>query len=167
MLHVAVDELDRRLIDLLATDGRRAFTDIAVELGVSEATIRTRVSRLTSDGTLRIVALCNPLTLGHQPVRFRITVRDFTPADVARTIADIAMVGHVALIAGRNDIYLEATARDLDQLMTLLDELRQIRGIADIEPNVISRLYKDYSWRGLRNRSGDWSLGGSGERAHT
>ena len=55
---MAVDEIDRRLIELLGEDGRRTFTEMATIVGVSEGTVRARVQRLAADGTLRIVALC-------------------------------------------------------------------------------------------------------------
>lgn len=156
---MTIDELDRQLIELLSEDGRRAFTDIAVIAGVSEATVRARVQRLTSNGTLRIVALCNPLTLGHQSVRLLLTVRGLIPRNVARSLMDMPMVGHVALIAGGHDIYIEATPRDLGQLVDLLDDIRRTPGVATIDQYVLTRLYKDYSWTGLRDQSGERAIG--------
>ncbi|MBT0768033.1 Lrp/AsnC family transcriptional regulator [Kineosporia sp. J2-2] len=156
---MAVDEIDRRLVELLGEDGRRTFTEMASMIGVSEATVRARVQRLTTDGTLRIVALCNPLTLGHQSVRLLLTVRGLTPRAVARSLLDLPMIGHVELVSGSHDIYLEGTARDLGQLADLLDELRRTPGVATIDQYVLTRLYKDYSWSGLRNPVGDRAHG--------
>jgi len=158
---MSTDPIDRRLVELLAEDGRRAYTDIAVQLGVSEATVRARVHRLSSDGILRIVALCNPLTLGHQSVRLLLTVHGLPPRAVARSLASIPMIGLVELVTGAHDIYLEATPRDLGQLAELLDEIRLTRGVVDIDHYVLTRLYKDYSWTGLRDQSGERAAGGS------
>ncbi|MEV6347465.1 Lrp/AsnC family transcriptional regulator [Actinoplanes sp. NPDC051851] len=159
---MAVDEIDRRLVELLGEDGRRTFTEMATMIGVSEATVRARVHRLTADGTMRIVALCNPLTLGHQSVRLLLTVRALTPRAVAGSLLDLPSVGRVELVSGSHDIYLEATARDLSQLTDLLDELRRTPGVATIDQYVLTRLYKDYSWSGLRNPVGDRSAGSGG-----
>jgi Lrp/AsnC family transcriptional regulator, regulator for asnA, asnC and gidA len=156
---VSVDDVDRRLVELLAENGRRAFTEIAQLLGVSEATVRARVQRLTSEKLLRIVALCNPLTLGHQSVRLLLTVREHTPRNVARSLAELPAVGHVALVSGAHDLYLEVTVRDLAQLTELLDEIRRTPGVATIEQLVLTRLYKDYSWSGLRDQSGQRAAG--------
>lgn len=158
---MSVDDLDRRLVELLIEDGRRTFTDMAAIVGVSEATVRTRVSRLTHSGIVRIVALCNPLTLGHQSVRLMLTVRGLRPRQVARSLASQPMIGHVSLTSGRYDIYLEVTARDLSQLVDLLDEIRRTPGVAEIDQYVLTRLYKDYSWNGLRDQSGQRAAGGS------
>lgn len=158
---MSADDLDRRLVELLVEDGRRAYTEMAAIVGVSEATVRTRVQRLTSTGILRIVALCNPLTLGHQSVRLMLTVQGLRPRQVARSLASLPMIGHVSLTSGPADIYLEVTTRDLTQLVDVLDEIRRTPGVARIDQYVLTRLYKDYSWNGLRDYSGQRAAGGS------
>jgi Lrp/AsnC family transcriptional regulator for asnA, asnC and gidA len=158
---MAADDLDRRLVELLGEDGRRAYTDIAGIVGVSEATVRARIQRLTANGTLRIVALCNPLTLGHQSVRLLLTVHGASPRNVAKSLVSLPMIGHVALTSGAHDIYIEATPRDLGQLADLLDDIRRTPGVAKIDQFVLTRLFKDYSWNGLRDQSGERALGAS------
>lgn len=162
---MTVDSLDRRLVELLAEDGRRSNTDMAAMLNVSEATVRGRVQKLTTSGVLRIVALCNPLTLGHQSVRLLLTVRGLTPRSVARILVGMPMIGHVALTTGAHDVYLEATCRDLSQLAELLDDIRRLPGVVKIDQFVLTQLYKDYSWVGLRGQGGQKAVGGSAGRA--
>ncbi|MEN0084067.1 MAG: Lrp/AsnC family transcriptional regulator [Leifsonia sp.] len=160
-----IDDTDRRLIDLLMRDGRRPFTELGAELEVSEATVRGRVARLQESGILKIVALCNPLTLGHQSVRLMIGVGGHSPRAVAKTLSDMAMVNHVALGTGAHDVYVEATCRDLDQLVTLLDDVRRVPGVTGIDQFVLLELFKDYSWVGLRDKSGQSAGQGIGQDA--
>ena len=62
-----VSDLDKRVIEHLQADGRRPFTQIAAELGVSEAAVRARTNRLIERGILQIVGVTDPLKLGfHQ-----------------------------------------------------------------------------------------------------
>ena len=154
-----IDDTDRKLIDLLTRDGRRPFTELAQVVGVSEATVRTRVAHLQASGILRIVALCNPLTLGHQSLRLMIGVRDLAPRAVAKTLAEMAMINHVALCTGNFDIFVEATCRDLDQMVTLLDDIRCLPGVANIAEFVLLELVKDYSWVGLSSSTGQRARG--------
>ncbi|MFJ3667015.1 Lrp/AsnC family transcriptional regulator [Streptomyces sp. NPDC090106] len=149
-----IDDLDRDIMSALARDGRMPFTTLARELAVSEATVRQRVARLQESGTLRIVALCNPLTLGHQSVRLMIRVRDLTPRAVAKSLADMPMINHVALVAGSQDIFLEGTCRDQAQLVQLLDEIRMLPGVSRVQVLLLLELFKDYSWNGLNNAVG-------------
>jgi Lrp/AsnC family transcriptional regulator for asnA, asnC and gidA len=144
-----IDDLDRRIVQTLTRDGRTPYTALARELGLSEAAVRQRVIRLQESGVLRIVALCNPLTLGHQSVRLMIRVRDLTPRAVAKSLADMAMINHVALCAGSQDIFLEGTCRDQAQLVKLLDDIRMLPGVSRVQVLLLLELFKDYSWDGL------------------
>lgn len=149
-----IDDLDRRLIELLARDGRRPFASMAEELGISQTTVRARVAKLQDDDVVMIVALCNALLLGHQVVRLLLRIRNLTPRSVADGLVGISQINHVALVAGSHDLYLEATCRDQPQLIALLDEIRRHPGVASIQPIIVTSLAKDYSGGGLRGTAG-------------
>jgi Lrp/AsnC family transcriptional regulator for asnA, asnC and gidA len=152
-----IDAIDRSILAVLQQDGRRAFTAIAAELGISEATVRNRVARMRTLGVLRIVALCNPLSVGHESVRLLIGVRDRSPRAVGRSLANLPETNHVAVCTGAADLYIEATCADLEGIRRLLDEVRRTPGVATVELSILTRLVKDYSWRGLRGGVGQTS----------
>lgn len=149
-----IDGLDRNLIELLARDGRRSFTALSNDLGVSQSTVRARLARLRGEGLMQIVALCNALLLGHQVVRLMLRVRNVTPSAVADGLASIEQINRIALVTGAHDLYLEATCRDQTQLIELMDEVRRYPGVATIQPVIVTSLAKDYSWAGLRGTAG-------------
>jgi Lrp/AsnC family transcriptional regulator, regulator for asnA, asnC and gidA len=55
-----MDALDFGIVRELQDDGRRAFREIARNLSVPEATVRTRVKRLQDQGVLQILAFTDP-----------------------------------------------------------------------------------------------------------
>jgi len=57
---IEISELDKRIIEHLQRDGRRPFTQIAVDPEVSEATVRSRTDRLVENGILQIVGVTDP-----------------------------------------------------------------------------------------------------------
>src|SRR5256714_4067540 len=59
-----IDEIDQRIIEALQQDGRRPFTKIAADLGISEASVRQRVSNLINNQVMQIVAVTSPIKLG-------------------------------------------------------------------------------------------------------
>src|SRR3982751_1086841 len=59
-----LSDLDKGIIEHLQQDGRRAFTQIAAALGVSEAAVRARTNRLIEKGILQVVGVTDPLKLG-------------------------------------------------------------------------------------------------------
>ncbi|MBD0708899.1 MULTISPECIES: Lrp/AsnC family transcriptional regulator [unclassified Streptomyces] len=149
-----LDDTDRKIMRALTRDGRTPYTALARDLGVSEATVRQRVARLQESGVLRIVALCDPLRLGHQSVRLMIRVRDLTPKAVAKTLSGMPMINHVALCAGSQDIFLEGTCRDQAQLVQLLDDIRMLPGVSRVQVLLLLELFKDYTWSGLASSVG-------------
>src|SRR5437764_13531294 len=60
----SIDEIDQRIIEALQLDGRRPFTKLAAELGISEASVRQRVANLINTRVMQIVAITNPVKLG-------------------------------------------------------------------------------------------------------
>lgn len=144
-----VDDIDRQLVDLLARDGRRTYTSLAEELDIPAEKVRARVAQLEEDGQLTIVGICNALLLGLRVIRIYVKVRDFTPEDVGRSLADIEAIDHLSLTAGTYDIYIEATCQNHSQAMILLDKIRTQPGVKAMDPVFVTDLAKDYTWEGL------------------
>jgi Lrp/AsnC family leucine-responsive transcriptional regulator len=48
-----VEDLDREIVRLLAGDGRRSFTDLAKDTGLSVSAVHQRVRRLEKRGVIR------------------------------------------------------------------------------------------------------------------
>ena len=61
---LALDEISKRIIEQLQTDGRRSYAAIGKAVGLSEAAVRQRVQRLQETGVMQIVAVTDPLMLG-------------------------------------------------------------------------------------------------------
>src|SRR5713226_4187808 len=63
---VAIDDLDRQLIEALQQNGRESFRQIAENIGVAEGTIRARYRKLIAANALQVTAITNPLVLGFE-----------------------------------------------------------------------------------------------------
>ena len=108
-----VSDLDKRIIEHLQQDGRRPFTQIAVDLGVSEAAVRARTNRLIEKGILQVVGVTDPLKLGFQQWAM-IGVRGEAARliEVAEEIAAFPETDYVVVTAGTYDILVECVAED-------------------------------------------------------
>ena len=58
-----LDKTDQAIVSHLQYDGRKPYTEIAAELGVSEGAVRRRVKRMTDQGALQIVGIVEPQLL--------------------------------------------------------------------------------------------------------
>lgn len=144
-----IDELDKRIIEHLQQDGRRPFTRIAGELGVSEAAVRARTNRLVERGILQIVGVTDPMRVGFQQMAMiGIRCEASKLMAVATAVAGFPEVSYVVVTAGTYDILVETVCEDNDALLRFLAErLRAIDGVRETETFVYLRMLKQtYQW---------------------
>ncbi len=144
-----VSALDKRIIEHLQADGRRPFTQIALDLGVSEAAVRARTNRLIERGILQVVGVTDPLKLGfHQMAMVGIRCQSDRLVAVAEELAAMPEVDYVVITAGTYDLLIETVCEDNEALLRFLAErLRAIEGVRETETFVYLRLVKQtYQW---------------------
>jgi len=118
-----VSPLDKRIIEHLQADGRRPYTQIAADLGVSEAAIRARTNRLIEHGILQVVGVTDPLKLGfHQMAMIGIRCESAKLIEVAERLAEMPEVDYVVITAGSYDLLIETVCEDNDALLAFLAE---------------------------------------------
>ena len=139
-----VSDLDKRIIEHLQQDGRRPFTQIATELGVSEAAVRAHTNRLIEKGILQVVGVTDPLKLGFQQwAMIGVKCEAARLLEVAEEIAAFPETDYVVVTAGTYDILVECVAEDNEHLLQFLSEkLRKIPGVRETETFVYLRLMK-------------------------
>ena len=145
--HVALDDRDRAIIELLQADGRMPFTKVAAEVGLTEGAIRQRVQRLTDAGVMQIVAVTDPMSLGVRRVAM-IGARVSGDAETTATsLATMAEVEYLVATTGRYDLMFEVVADDDAHLLQLLSRLRSRDDILEAEAFVCLKLFKQtFSW---------------------
>ena len=144
-----VSPLDKRIIEHLQQDGRRPFTQIATDLGVSEAAVRARTNRLVERGILQVVGVTDPLKLGFQQMAMiGIRCERDKLVEVSERCAEMPEVDYVVITAGTYDLLIETVCEDNEALLRFLaDKLRQIDGVRDTETFVYLRMVKQtYQW---------------------
>ena len=144
-----VSDLDKRIIEHLQADGRRPYTQIAADLGVSEAAVRARTNRLIERGILQVVGVTDPLKLGFQQMAMiGIRCESDRLISVAEQVAEMPEVDYVVITAGTYELLIETVCEDNDALLRFLTErLRAIDGVRETETFVYLRMVKQtYQW---------------------
>lgn len=145
---VHVDETDQRIIEALQQDGRRPFTKIAADLGISEASVRQRVANLINTQVMQIVAVTNPIKLGFSlasMIGIRVTGDRLLKA--AEEIAAFDEVIYLILCAGSFDMLAEVVCRDNDHFLSFLTEkLYKVAGVQQVETYMYLRVCKQNDW---------------------
>ncbi len=124
---MAIDELDRRIIDLLRIDGRATFADMGVSIGLSPSAVKRRVDRMIADGVIRGFsvrldpALDGGGTEAHVELFCRGTV---APAELRRILGAIPNVVEASTVTGQADAVLRLKAATMPDLETALEKVR-------------------------------------------
>jgi Lrp/AsnC family transcriptional regulator for asnA, asnC and gidA len=140
----SIDEIDQRIIDALQLDGRRPFTKLAAELGISEASVRQRVANLINTRVMQIVAITNPVKLGFSHASMiGIRVSGDRLMQVANEISAFEEVIYLIICAGSFDLLAEVVCRDNDHLLSFLTEkLYKVPGVQQAETFMYLRVCK-------------------------
>ena len=118
-----MDELDRKIINLLESNGRASNARIARDVGVSEGTVRRRLKRLISEQIINVVALPDPQKLGFESeALIGVQVDPDKIDDVASRIAALEHTRWVTVTTGTYDVFAWATLPNAEALGRFLRE---------------------------------------------
>lgn len=144
MSEVSIDDMDRRLLALLAEDARMSNRRIAAELGVTEGTVRGRIKRLQQDRLIAFTALTDISLASGTTLAFIGVQADVeTVRATADLIADMADVNGVMITMGRFNILAICLFGTLDELHDLAsDRILALPGVRHVETSIAVRTMK-------------------------
>jgi len=141
-----VEEIDRKILSLLASDGRMSFTDLARQTGLSVSATHQRVRRLERRGVIRgYAAVINAADAG-LPLTAFISIKPFDPAaadDAPDRLADLAAVEACHSVAGEENYILKVRVASPGDLENLLSEIRAAANVSTRTTIVLSTPYEN------------------------
>ncbi len=124
-----MDVIDYQIISLLAEDGRQPFSQIAIQIGKSTATVHQRVKRLKERGYIHSFTVDLDWEALGYPVDAYISISDREShglAELSERLRAIPFVFSSSAVTGEFDLLLHIKARSSSHLGEILDEIRQI-----------------------------------------
>ena len=125
-----MDDLDRRILNLLRRDARTPYTEIAKRVGTSEGTVRNRVDRMTEEGVIERFTVTTRTGNVKAMVEISVDMNVNTDA-VSERLADWEEVDFVWQVSGQEDVVLIVDCVDtraVNELITRARELDEIEG---------------------------------------
>jgi Lrp/AsnC family transcriptional regulator, regulator for asnA, asnC and gidA len=144
-----LDGTDRQIIAALQAEGRRPYSRIAADLGLSESVVRYRAQRLEQAGILQVVGIADPLRIGFDHMAMiGIRARPGTVTQVCSTITAFPETSYVANTAGSFDAIVEVICRDTAHFTELLQErIQRVDGVVSTESFFVLEIHKmAYGW---------------------
>lgn len=128
---MGIDELDGRLITLLAEEPRIGVLEASRRLGVARGTVQARLDRLCSGGVIRgFGPEVDPAALGYPVTAFAtLEIRQGLGADVRAHLAAVPEVLELHTITGQGDMLCRLVARSTADLQRVIDRVVGFEGI--------------------------------------
>lgn len=145
-MSVTLDDIDLQILDALQEDARTPFVQLARNLGISDTTVRDRVQRLVRRFGVRFVVDIDPKELGM--LYFYLGVRVQGPA-MTRAVDRMGELSEVIFLGrtlGGYDLIAEMVCRDNADMVRMLDEIRSIPGVTQVDAFTVLAIEKE-NWR--------------------
>jgi Lrp/AsnC family leucine-responsive transcriptional regulator len=123
----ALDEFDRRLLEVVAREGRISIAELAVRVGLSKSPVQARLRRLEARGVIRgYRALLDPAAMGREHVAFvEVRLSDTREAALGEFNAAVLRLPEIEachMIAGSFDYLLKVRTSGMPAYRALLAE---------------------------------------------
>ena len=143
-----LDRYDWRILRALAANARATNVEIARRVGLSEAPCSRRIARMQERGVIQGYGVrVNPGAVGIGMMAFITLTLDVVSAQSADRFADLVQESPYVLegygVSGNQYALLHVAAPDMRTYSEfVLDRLRRIPGVKDINSNFVMRLIK-------------------------
>ena len=134
-----MDDVDQRLLSELRRDGRASLSDLATRLGISRATVRSRMERMTAGGEIAGYTVLTRSDVSAAPVRGMMLVRveGRNSNKILARLTGIPAVQAVHSTNGAWSLIAELGAQSLVELDEVINRIRDIEGVVHSETNLL------------------------------
>jgi len=134
-----MDDLDKRLLDMLNMNARESVSSLALALNVSRATIKDRMSKLEKAGIIKGygVRLGQDYTNRRIAAHVMVSVDTNVGADVIIALKKMANLDALYAVSGIYDMIAVLHGETTEEIDRDLDNIRKIRGISNTTSSII------------------------------
>ncbi len=152
-----LDEVDRRLLRLLAENARASLRDLSRSLGVAVSTVHARLQKLIRDRVIRRFTIMPDYERLGYPITavILVSVEGGMIEEVASRLREEPSLIAVYDITGDYDLVLVGKFRNMDDLNLFLKRLNKLPAIRRTVTSVVLKVFKEdpvsplYERRGL------------------
>ncbi|MDJ0685825.1 MAG: Lrp/AsnC family transcriptional regulator [Alphaproteobacteria bacterium] len=152
-----MDDTDAELIAALRRNGRESVSDLAVRMGVTRATVRSRLEKLRGGGVILGFTAVLKSDSHDRPVR-SMTLIEIEGKGIERIIKALDGMPEIQTIHvtnGRWDLIIEMGTETLADLDEALRRVRNIQGVANSQTNLYLSTVRSQRLVGFPGLPGD------------
>ena len=146
-----LDDLDRKIVNLLIQNARMSYSEIGQQVGISRVAVKMRVQALEQKGIIEeYTTIINPQKIsGAVSCYFEIETKPDTLAEVAKILEKNDTVTQIYRVTGKSRLHVHAVASSNEEMEKLIcNTMDKLPGVVECTCNTILSRIKDI--KGLR-----------------
>ena len=146
-----LDDLDRKIVNLLIQNARMSYSEIGQQVGISRVAVKMRVQALEQKGIIEeYTTIINPQKIsGAVSCYFEIETKPDTLAEVAGILEKNDTVTQIYRVTGKSRLHVHAVASSNEEMEKLIcNTMDKLPGVVECTCNTILSRIKDI--KGLR-----------------
>jgi DNA-binding Lrp family transcriptional regulator len=143
-----MDEIDRKLLNLLRDDSSRPLKTLAAAVGLSRSSVRDRIARLQAGGTIRRYTIETAPDNETLTAVLQVRLARTPDPQVVQAVIAREDVFRCRSLSGPVDLLVEIVGTDLAAINRSRDAIAGIRGVVDVETSFVLKLDKSSSFCG-------------------
>jgi DNA-binding Lrp family transcriptional regulator len=132
--HFVIDEIDRKIADKLAEDGRISMEALGREAGISADLARKKYEKMKDNGFLKITIQINLKKIGYNAMCIFFTnISGENSLSIIQQISKIPDIISIMKTTGDYDLQIYSMVQNIDQLLFIQEQISKIKGIQKID----------------------------------
>lgn len=142
---VKLDHIDKKILEILQDNAKTPYSQIASQLGISEATVHLRIRKLVNAGIIkRFQAVVDPEKVGKKVTAIIAVIAIPQKYNqVLKQLERMPEVYEIYDVTGEYSTILKVRVRNKEDLAKLIDEIGGIDGVESTKTMYVLRVIKE------------------------
>ncbi len=134
-----MDDVDKKIIEILKDDGRAGYSDIGKQIGLSEGAVRKRIKALSDAGIIRKFTVKIGVAEGAEAIALLSVSPSFPTQEVSKRIHEIPNVETTYEVTGEYDIVAVIGGMNVVEVNDCVEKIRRVEGITKTNTMIVLR----------------------------
>lgn len=134
-----MDEINKKIVEILKKNGRATYINIGKRVGLSEGAVRKRIKALVDSGVIRQFTIKVGLTEGAEAITLLSINPSFPTSKISKTVKELPNVEAVYEITGQYTIAAIISALNIAEVDDCVEKIRRIDGVVNTNTMIILR----------------------------
>ena len=139
ILAISMDDVDRRIIELLKDNGRAGYNEIGEQIGLSEGAVRKRIKILIESGRIKKFTVKTGLKEGAEAITLLATNPAYPTQQISGKIREIPNVETLYEVTGEYDIVAVISGLSVNEVNECIEKIRRVEGIMKTNTMIVLR----------------------------